>query len=469
MGRLVVWVLVLASVTACKKPAESKAAEEGCLKLPAAVRDSLTASPDGKALYWEELARNYDFDGELDGTWKVVRYDLQDRRATVLAEDVASPIRFVGGDLIVPRHRDGYMPLTLVSSDGHLQELTSASLYVDDVELVDSHTIAFLGEGVGSPAVYTLDLAELRPYALVDDADTLLTTAGNNVLVRVDDDIIIVNTKTKQTSRVPYPRKATILGEHAFLVDGTSVIEQDVRTGSPKPVITKPGNWKLVYQGDSVLARTPPADEKSFAYLLTGSSAKQLPTVVGGASIIGTTSIGPRTWALIAHNSSNYIGDVGDTTAETDICVLPAAEQVTYPTRQVPARFVDRSQPLFDAVKALASDATLQIMDGARTPTTLHIFLWKDRVGSDFALMRKRTRQVHDEVTRLLSDREVLTSVTFGDRRNGFQRWRRDHGPRGAATRRNPGRTRVPPGRSRRGPGCRPGRCWRRRPRRASS
>jgi hypothetical protein len=415
----------MVSVAACKRPATSKSVEEGCLALPAAVRDSLVASPDGQSLYWEELARNYDYDGELEATWNLVRYDLGERRATEIVSDVTTPIRFVGGDLVVPRYRDGNPRLTLVGHDGHLQELTPVSHYVEDVELVNSHTIAFLAEGVGARAVYTLDLAELRPYALVD-ADALLTTAGDNVLVRVDDDIAIVDPKTKQTSRVPYPRKSTVLGEHLFLVDGESVIEQDVRTGSPKPVISKPGNWKLVYQGDSVLARTPPDDDKSFAYVLTGSNAKQLPTVVGGASIIATTDSGSKTWALIAHNTSNYIGDVADTTAEADVCLLPARDQVSYPTRQVPARFVDRSQALFDAVKAMSPDATLQIMDGARTPGTLHIFLWKERVGSDFALMRKLTRQVHDDVTRLLSDREVMTSVTFGDRRDGYQRWRRD-------------------------------------------
>ena len=49
-----------------------------------------------------------------------------------------------------------------------------------------------------------------------------------------------------------------------------------------------------------------------------------------------------------------------------------------------------------------------------------------DKGGDDLARMRARTLQVHDTITRLLTDREVRTEVVFADHRHGFHRWRRD-------------------------------------------
>jgi hypothetical protein len=53
--------------------------QPGCLALPPAVRADLVASPDGGSLYWLEATRNYDYDGELRGTERLVRYDLRTR------------------------------------------------------------------------------------------------------------------------------------------------------------------------------------------------------------------------------------------------------------------------------------------------------------------------------------------------------------------------------------------------------
>jgi hypothetical protein len=425
VARLMICALVFASV-GCRRPARRvEEMKDGCLALPPAVRDSLSASPDGTSLYWLELLRNYDYDADLYGPWRLMRYDLQSRTTTQVVESATGQVRFIGGQPLILRMRGSDARLVLVGNDGHLQELAHPGLDVYQVELVDSHTIVFLAQGLGAQAVYTLDLSELRHYPLID-ADALLGTSGATVFVRQGDDIVAINTKTKATTRTPFVDRSVVLGDHLFYVEKEQVILQDIATGTPKPSITTNHAWKLVYQGDTILARTAVDHDKSFAYIITGDRATPLPTVTGGASIVRTVQVGTKMWALVAHNTQNYIGDVGDTNAEADVCLLPSSTEVAYPTRTVPARFDDRSNALFDALRTTAPKATMQLWDAPYDPTTLFFELRNENGGGDFGEMRKRTRRLYDDVTRLLNDREIRTEVMFEDRRHGYYRWRRD-------------------------------------------
>jgi hypothetical protein len=399
--------------------------KDGCLPLAPAVRYRLAAAPDGSSLYWFERLRNYDYDSDLDSSLRLMRYDVRSRETKEVFENATPPIRFIGGQLLALRVRDSEARLVLVGNDGHLQELTDTTLDVYDVELVDSHTIAFLASGVGATAVYTLDLSELRHYPLVD-ADTLLGTSAGTVFVRQGDDVVAVNTKTKAVTRSAYVMRSVGLGDHLFYVENGTVIAQDITSGSPKPTITTERAWKLAHQGDTILARTAVDDSKSFASVVTGERVVPLPTVTGGASIVATAQIGAKTWALVAHNTANYIGDVGDTDAEADVCLLPSTTEVSYPTRIVPARYVERSEQLFEALRAIAPKAVLQLSDHNRDPVTVFVELRGETGGGDFAAMRKRTREVYDSVTRLLNDREIRTEIVFDDERHGYYRWRRD-------------------------------------------
>lgn len=421
--RRVAVVLVLLALVACRRG--RKPDGNMCLALPAAIRTQLTAGPDGR-LYWLERARDYDFDADLTGVNRLVRYDLRNRKAEVVFDDVRQPFRFIGGQLLALRHtHSGSWTLVLLAGDLHTQELTPSSLDVRDVEILDAHTVAFLADGVGARAVYVLGLDELKPYHLVD-ADSLLSASGGRVFARKGDDVLVVDVKTRAISKVPYIKKSRPQGASLVQVDGEHVLVHDMLSHETKPVEMAARTWKLVNQGDTTLARTAPSGGRSYAAIVTGNRATALPTIVGGATVMWATELDRRTWALIGHNTTNYLGDVGDTDAETDICALPASGDVTVPTRVVPARYADRAQPLFDALEATSPTATLQLRDDDIEPPTVSLHLLKEWGGSDLAAMRKRTRDLDDRITHQLRDREIRTDIMFADRRRAVHRWRRD-------------------------------------------
>src|SRR3954454_21653813 len=130
MCRAVSSLVLVVSLVACSRARH--AANDRCLSVAPAVRGSLTAGPDGETLYWLERVRRYDFDANLDATWRVVQYDLRTQRETVLFETAAAPIRFIGGDLVALQGTD-HLRLVLLGSDGHLQELTPEKLDVQDL------------------------------------------------------------------------------------------------------------------------------------------------------------------------------------------------------------------------------------------------------------------------------------------------------------------------------------------------
>jgi hypothetical protein len=181
-----------------------------------------------------------------------------------------------------------------------------------------------------------------------------------------------------------------------------------------------------VYLGDTTLVRTAPKDNRSYASMIDGDVVQPLPTVVGGASILTAAKAGTQMWALIGHNSANFIGDLADTTAEVDVCRLPNTGEVTYPTRQVPARYVDKADQLFTALEAASPGATLGIADDSDQPVTLYLELKKEFGARDVESMRKRVGKLHQDITSLFHDREVRTQVMFADRRSAFFRWKRD-------------------------------------------
>ncbi len=417
------WAILIVCLVACKKPVSREVGR--CLALPAAERNALIASPDGTALYWLENVYSADYDADLYSYARLMRYDLRSQRTDTVLDHAGGPVQFINGLVLATRRVDDNFRVVIVGSDGHVQELTPVSLDVSDVEVLDARTIAFLADGIGARAVYTLDLGELRPYHLID-ADRLLSTSAGRVFVQVEDRGIAIDAKTRKQE--PFvPRDGAVPNADTVLyVEKNRVNAKKMMTDDNKEVITAPRDWRLTYQVGSVLARTPPRDDKSYAYVIADGRATQLTTVVGGASIIRATSIGNRTWALIGHNTMNYAGDLATTGPEADICLLPADDEVTYATRNVPAQFLDKRDRMFDALRTVSSDATAQIVIGPGEPTTLSIDLKKEFGGRDLDGMRKRTRELQKAVTSMLGDREIKTEVLFADGRTGIYRWRRE-------------------------------------------
>lgn len=421
MPRLAALVLAVCAL-ACGRP--HKEPENGCLELSPARRDSLTVAPDGQSLYWLERTRNYDFDADLHATWQLVQHDLRTRRTERILDNVTAPIRFIGGQLLAVQKSASWR-IVLRGSDGHTQELTPTYLDVLDVEILDAHTIVFLADGDGARAVYVLDVANQRPYHLVD-ADVLLSASAGRVFARLGDEVLVVDVKTRTTTKVPFIKRSQPQAERLIYVEDENVMVHDMVTHASRPLITTRRSWKVVYIGDTTLVRTAPKANHSYAYLIVGDTVQPLPTVLGGASILDATNVGKQTWALIGHNTANFIGDLADTAAEVDVCRLPSAGVVTYPTRQVPARFTDKAEQLFRAIEAASPGATLGISDDHDQPVTLFLELKKEFGARDVDSMRKRVRTLHGDITRIFHDREVRTEVMFADRRTASVRWKRD-------------------------------------------
>lgn len=417
-------VMGLMVVGACHRDRDKR---DECLPLPAAVRAELVADPNGQWLYWLERNRNYDYDADMNESWHLMGYNVRTRQTELVVDDASGPIMFIGGQLLVTQHT-ARVRLMLRTSDGHTQEVTPTWLDIEDVEPVDAHTIAFLATGDGPRAVYMLDVNEQRSYHLAD-ADTLLSSAGGKVFTRVEDEVVIVDARTRETTTVPWIKKSIPQGDRLLYVEKGNVLASNMVTHATASLVTTNRPWRLTYQGASTLARTAPAENRSYAYLITGDAVTPLPTVVGGASILGTAQIGKDgkdTWALIGHNSANYIGDLAKTDAEVDVCLLPTTSEVTYPTRQVPARFSAQEDQLFDTLRATSPGATMGLLDQSGEPPTMFVDLKKEFAARDLDAMRKRVREIYDAMTRWLHDREIRTEILYADKRTAILRWKRD-------------------------------------------
>lgn len=293
------------------------------------MRSTLRSDPAGNALYWFERIRSYDYDGELTGYQRLVRYDLRSKRAERMFDDARGPLALTRDGMLVGRDaRNDWV--ALVADDGAIQDLTYGDLDVIDFELVDDHTIALLAEGEGEPAVYVLDLDRPRPQHLID-ADILLSTSGGSVYVVVDDKGVVIDAKTREQQPFAWSPGAKPNQDGLVYVEGQSVAVRSMRTGEARTLVKEAAPWKVVHQTGSVLARTPPAGGVSRAAVFANGDVRHLPSVRGGASILSTTNVGDQVWALIGHNTSNYVGDLANTPAESEVCLLPASGDVTFP------------------------------------------------------------------------------------------------------------------------------------------
>lgn len=395
-----------------------------CLPLPGKLRRALHADPAGGALYWFEARTGYGFDSDLYWYYQLVRYDLRNRRLDIVADHVTTPLHFLQDKVLVSRETSETNSLAMIGRDGRMQALLPDHFDVRDFEILDDHTLAVLAGGHGPRAVYLLDLNRPRPRHLID-AGLLLSTLGGKVFVRVDDAGIAIDAKTGERQSFAVDEVSWPLSGSAFWVEGSKVHSRSMTTGATQVAVATKQSWKLTHHGESILARSAVEKGRSAAMLLTGGAVTPLPTVRGGASILGATQLDGKFWALIGHNTANYSGDLASTNAETDVCLLPARSEVTFTTRSVPARFVGMSPILDPVIRAAVPNGAVQIMDVQDDPITVFIAL-KEKGGADLATMRARARMLHDQITVLLGDPEAKTEVLFADRRTAIYRWRRD-------------------------------------------
>src|SRR5439155_1962268 len=153
--------------------------------------------------------------------------------------------------------------------------------------------------------------------------------------------------------------------------------------------------------------------------------ATPLASLRGNTTVIGAVRVGDRTWALVGHNVANYAGDFGELSTEADVCALPDSGEVSFATRNVPARYADKQQALFDAARTFSPDATTQVLDDVRAPPTL--FIKTTAGGGGLTALRTRAREAHEHVASVLADRDVSTELEEPDHRSGRVRWRRDY------------------------------------------
>ena len=395
-----------------------------CLALPGSSRVDLIADPMGDGLFWLQPADTQDIEANVRRSWNLMRYDLAQRRLDLILDHVNAPLNFVR-DKILTLRTVGTKTLVMIERDGRVHTLLPTYLEASDVEMIDDHTIAVLADGDGPRAIYTIDVDRPRPVHLID-ADVLLSASSGHVFAVAGQEGVSVELATGKQQHVDLPKDHTHpQGEDSWYVDDLKVRAWPMRAGKDRVAISRRAKWKLVDQLGSVLARTAPAKDRSEAYLLSLGIAHPLPTVVGGTSIVSATNVGGKIWALVGHNTGNYIGDLGEIDSEADVCLLPASGDVAFPTRTVPMQYVDRSVALFGRAEQVAPGSIVQILNGPDAPITISYTL-KEAGHMDLSAMRDRARDVHRRSTSVLGDRELRTEVVFADEGIAIARWRRE-------------------------------------------
>lgn len=413
-------VLLVGLLAACEKKAVDRPGD--CLPLPAAARSDLVADPQGGGLYWLEPVQRANYDAQLATYWKLVRFDLHSRRLESLYDHVESPV-YIFEDKMLMIRTDNQRRLVLQTRGGRGQELLPDYLSPVDAEWIDAHTIAVLADGDGPRAVYTVDLQRPRPH-LLHDADAVLSSKDGIVYTWVDDKGVAIDVAKGTTTTFEQKEKATPLGDEIFYVDGEEVVGFSMAKGTTRPVIEERRAWKLVHQHGAVLARTPMINGRSYATLIEPGRTTPLATLVGGTSILGVARLRSQTWALVGHDTANYDGDLAATSAETEVCLLPESGDVTFKTRSVPGRYAHKENAIQAAMARLAPNAVYQILDGADAATTLFVEL-PNAGNDDHDAMRDQVTRIHEQVTALLEDPEVITELRYADLRSAVYRWRR--------------------------------------------
>ena len=413
-------LLVLAALCACAKGVDGPGT---CLALPATERDGLAT--DGDALYWLEQVRTYNYDGELRGYNQLVRMDVDTRETTVLVDHAVAPIVFLQGKPVVRRSLSPHenTALVMVEDGGRIDVLAPPTYDVLDIEPVDTHTLAFIANGNGKRAIYTLSTEHPRPKYLID-ADDVLATYDHHVLAGVDDKVVSIDLATGDRATFPLKPHTTPQGKYALAVKDNGVVAHDVPGDKDLKVVTERGVWHLVHQLDSTLVRAAPQIDVSRAFLVTSGAATPLPNIEGGATIGNAVRVRGKLWAIIAHNTPNYVADFGESITEADVCSLPETGSVKFPTRSVPARYLDKQDAVFRIAREIDHKATIQILDDLGAPTTVHIEV-PDKRG-DLDALRARARALHPRVTSLLGDRDAQTELELADHRSAYVRWSRE-------------------------------------------
>jgi hypothetical protein len=423
--RRAAWLFIL--LFACSSKTKTAPVDQpgSCLPLPPALRFHIEPDPRGDGLYWMEAVEYFDYLSGLRSFENLIRYDFRTRTQSIVTDHVVKPLLFSGGDVYVRRSYGDKQEFVHIDKGKRVHTLTPDYMDVHDVLQVDENTFALLADGDGFRAVYILTTDRPRPRYL-HDADTLVGVDAKHVLIEKGVDTLAVEIATGKTTPFVNVPGATVLGTDAFIVENEQVRNYQLMGGENRIVIDRRAPWKLVFQRDSVLARTAPKDDRSEAFLIEKGKATPLPSVSGGTSIYGTARLGSRMWALIGHNSANSILDPAETVTESEVCSLPSGGPVIWQTRIVPGRFLAKSDRLMGALMREAPGAGVQIAEDYNYPVAVSVTMQTEYARRDYAKMRKRVAEIHEEATKLLEDPDVRTEVTWADGWIAIRAWRRD-------------------------------------------
>jgi hypothetical protein len=425
--RLAAYLVVLSFAAGCgHKTTSSKYDEPStCLAVPPALRYHLQAAPDGVSVYWLEATRQYDYNNIFRSFDNLVRYDLRERHADVLLDHVERPLVIRDADVYTRRKRGEVRELVRVNRRKEVQVLTPDYLDVLDVSEVDDKTLVFLADGDGNRAVYRFELDRPR-YHYLGDATELYGVDGDRVYVAAKDGATVINLKTGVATPLGDVKRDVAHGKYLYTVVDETVHVLDLASGNDKVAVDKKAKWRLYDQYDSVIARTAPVDDRSMAYVLVDGVAKPLPNVIGGTSLFGTSKVGPKLWGLIGHNTANSLGDPADTVAESDVCVLPESGPAVFKTRMVPGRYLMKQSKLMNALAQHVPGAGVQVSEDFDYPVTVSVTMHTELAGNDWKRVRERVKEIHEEATALVEDKNIRTDIEFADHRIAFRAWRRD-------------------------------------------
>jgi len=385
-----------------------------CYDLPGAPRYSLRIGPDGAA-YWIERAVTYAYDGNSRGVDRLVRMDRATGATTMLASDVAAPIRLLKDGRVLYKLPGDTSSIVLLAPAGGARIMTPWDLDVSHFEITpDESAVVIAATGRGGKAIYVAQLDRGAPRWLIDadeiyaaEAHSAIVARGKSVL-RVPLDGGAPTTIATFDKTEPYDA----IGGYIVHYDETHFYARPIAGGEDKVVLGPPGGWQMTGAPDHVFL-TKRDGAQGTALRIEGATVRELPELDGGVALDGAEPVGDHVLALVAQDT-DHDGAPDDARDEVDVCLLPAKGPAHVDVRHVPKR-VARGEA---ALAALAdkTKATWQVIEDPPGPMTVDLRV-ETRGGDELAPLRARVRALAGPVIAALGDPELRVEILYADGR----------------------------------------------------
>ncbi|MCE9576598.1 MAG: hypothetical protein K8W52_25850 [Deltaproteobacteria bacterium] len=406
--------LVAACGATAARPAPPRTVAARCYDLPGASRYSLRLR--GQTAYWIERSVDYDYVGDSGLATRLVAFDRASGRATTIATGIDAPFRLLDDGGVLFR-RDGAVVLWRAAGGGRV--VTPRGLSVSHFELApDQRSIVALASDATNQGLVALRLDGVGGPRWLGAFDALYAVTAEGALALRGDALMRApqdGGPPLTITELPATHVADVINGWIVHYDEERFLARPLATPDATHDITvvgAPGGWLYTLAPDHVFVKRPDGDRMRAARI-EGGALRPLPSILGGAAIIGAEPIPGGVLALVAHDT-DHSGAADDDRDEVDVCTLAANGDLTLPTRHLPRRLAGAEAQL--AAIAAGAGATWRVFEDAPGPLTVEL-AHTTAIGADLAAARAAVRAHAAALTQALGDDEVRIMETWSDGR----------------------------------------------------